>query len=77
MKKIKQYFQIFSGTNLIFIGFLILKLTGTGQVATWSWWWVCSPLWLPLVLVLFMLLIIAFVAIIKNIIKLARGDFSK
>ncbi len=27
--------------------FLVLKLTG--QV-TWSWWWVASPLWIPLAL---------------------------
>ena len=35
----------------IFIVFLILKLAGIGQVATWSWWWVCSPLWIPIALV--------------------------
>lgn len=43
------------GTNLgalVFIVFLILKLAGIGQVATWSWWWVTSPLWIPIVLVL-------------------------
>jgi len=34
------------GTTL-FIVFLILKLTNT---IDWSWWWVTSPLWLPLAL---------------------------
>lgn len=29
--------------------FIILKLT---QQIDWSWWWVLSPLWLPLVLIL-------------------------
>jgi hypothetical protein len=28
--------------------FLTLKLGGWGVVATWSWWWVFSPLWIPL-----------------------------
>lgn len=28
---------------LVFIVFLVLKLTG---VIDWSWWWVTSPLWL-------------------------------
>ncbi len=34
------------GTTL-FIVFLVLKLTNT---IDWSWWWVTSPLWLPLAL---------------------------
>lgn len=34
-------------TNLgtvLFIVFLVLKLT---NVTAWSWWWVTSPLWIP------------------------------
>lgn len=27
--------------------FIILKLTGIGVVASWSWWWVLSPIWAP------------------------------
>jgi hypothetical protein len=34
----------------IFLVFLILKLAGIGQVATWSWWWVTSPLWITALL---------------------------
>ena len=37
--------------GMIFIAFLVLKLGGIGQVANWSWWWVCSPLWIPFVVV--------------------------
>lgn len=33
----------------LFLIFLVLKLT---DVIDWSWWWVCSPLWLPTVFVL-------------------------
>jgi hypothetical protein len=38
--------------SLVFVVFLILKLAEVGQVATWSWWWVTSPLWLPAVIIL-------------------------
>ena len=37
--------------GMIFIVFLVLKLCGIGQVANWSWWWVCSPLWIPFVII--------------------------
>lgn len=30
--------------GVLFIVFLILKLTGN---IDWSWWWVTAPLWLP------------------------------
>ena len=33
--------------TILFVIFLVLKLTGE---IDWSWWWVTSPLWLPLVL---------------------------
>ena len=29
--------------GIVFILFLILKLTGS---ISWSWWWVTSPLWI-------------------------------
>lgn len=35
--------------GLLFIG---LKLAEIGAVATWSWWWVLSPFWIPLAIVL-------------------------
>lgn len=31
----------------LFILFLALKLT---HVIAWSWWWVCAPLWAPVLL---------------------------
>jgi hypothetical protein len=36
---------------IIFLIFLTLKLGGWGIVATWSWWWVFSPLWIWLLIV--------------------------
>lgn len=44
---------IYSGigfADLLLITFIILKLCG---VITWSWVWVLSPLWIPIVIVLF------------------------
>ena len=40
--------------TVLFIVFLILKLTG---VITWSWVWICAPLWIPVALVLVIMLI--------------------
>ena len=40
--------------ELLTITFIILKLT---NVITWSWWWVLSPIWIPVSIVV----LIAFV----------------
>ena len=34
---------------ILFLIFMTLKLTGN---ITWSWWWVASPLWIPILLVM-------------------------
>lgn len=31
--------------QVLFLVFLVLKLTETSVVATWSWWWITAPLW--------------------------------
>lgn len=36
-------------TGLLGVAFVVLKLCG---VIDWSWWWVTSPFWIPLVIVL-------------------------
>jgi hypothetical protein len=38
--------------GLVFIVFLALKLAEVGPVQYWSWWWVTSPIWIPVVLAL-------------------------
>ncbi len=35
--------------GLLTVAFIVLRLT---SVIEWSWWWVLSPLWMPLVIVL-------------------------
>ena len=36
----------------LFLLFLGLKLT---HVIDWSWWWVTAPIWIPIVVILFLL----------------------
>jgi hypothetical protein len=47
--------------SILFLIFLTLKLGGWGIVATWSWWWVFSPIWLPIAIAFVALGIIAFI----------------
>ena len=48
-------------SGILFIVFLVLKLTGT---ITWSWWWVTAPPWggvaIWLVIVLIVVVILGF-----------------
>jgi hypothetical protein len=48
--------------SLVFLVFLVLKLTEIGPVADWSWWWVTSPLWIPIGLFLTFILIAFIIA---------------
>ena len=52
--------------TILFLIFLTLKLGGWGVVATWSWWWVTSPIWIPLLMVLIVLMIVGLVTYINN-----------
>ena len=52
--------------TILFLIFLVLKLAGIGEVATWSWWWVTSPLWIPLVLVVGVGMVIGLAAYIAD-----------
>jgi hypothetical protein len=45
--------------GVLFIIFLILKLTGN---IDWSWWWVTSPLWIPVCL--FFGLVFVFIGVV-------------
>ena len=47
---------------ILFIVFLILKLTDT---IDWSWWWVTSPLWIPLAFMIALSIIIGIIALIS------------
>jgi len=45
--------------GLLTILFIALKLTG---YISWSWWWVLSPLWIPLAIVAAIFLVFALIA---------------
>lgn len=50
-----------SGTSfleVLLIVFIVLKLC---KVITWSWWWVLSPFWIPLILVIIYVIIMAII----------------
>ena len=53
--------------SLLLLLFIGLKL---GNVIDWSWWWVMSPLWISILVALFVLLIISIAAHMQNIITL-------
>lgn len=65
--------QVTSGSiglgGFIFLIFLFLKLAGIGMVANWSWWWVTSPLWIPFVLIIGIIIIFILFIILSNIFK--------
>ena len=51
---------------ILFIVFLILKLTNT---IDWSWWWITAPLWIPVSIALVVLLISSVIIGIISIIE--------
>ena len=52
--------------TILFLIFLTLKLAGIGVVATWSWWWVTAPLWIPLGAIFVILAIVGLVTYINS-----------
>lgn len=44
--------------------FITLKLLGITAVASWSWLWVLSPLWLPLAIALGIFVVIGLIYLI-------------
>lgn len=58
MSNAKQVSVSFPFLGLLALLFIGLKLGGVGVVATWSWWAVLSPLWVPIVFVGGLLLLI-------------------
>lgn len=49
--------------GLLAILFIALKLT---KYINWSWWWVLSPLWIPLSIFLIIILIIFLIAVMTK-----------
>jgi hypothetical protein len=41
-------------TTILFLIFMTLKLA---NLITWSWWWITSPLWIPFISVIVLIII--------------------
>ncbi len=52
--------------SLLLVAFVVLNLCG---VLDWSWWWVLSPLWIPLGI---LILILAVIGVMKLVAMIAR-----
>jgi hypothetical protein len=63
--------------TILFLIFLTLKLANVGLVATWSWWWVTSPLWVPVTIVLAISALIIIVQFIIDSIKHITNQINK
>ena len=49
--------------GILFVVFLILKLTG---YIDWSWWWVTAPLWIPFAIAIVFLVFILAVSVFRE-----------
>ena len=67
MSEHKTQINLVSILGLLGVAFIILKLTKTGVVANWSWWWVLAPFWIPTVIaIIFLILLLLFLIILDN-----------
>jgi len=63
--------------TILFLIFLTLKLANVGLVATWSWWWITAPLWVPVTIVLAISALIIIVQFIIDSIKHITSQINK
>lgn len=57
--------------SLLLVAFVVLKLCG---VIDWSWWWVLSPLWIPLSILILILLVVGVIKLASVIArKMKKG----
>ncbi len=43
--------------TILFLIFLTLKLAQIGPVQYWSWWWVFSPIWIPIIATIILIIV--------------------
>lgn len=69
-EKMKETKTVRSGgigfCGLLAIVFIALKLAGIGAVANWSWWWVLSPLWIPIAVALVIIVLLLVLVVIAR-----------
>lgn len=52
--------------SVLFFIFLIMKLT---DKIDWSWWWVISPLWIPIAIISLIGLVLLIAIVIAKIVR--------
>ena len=57
-------------SSALLLTFIILKLVG---VINWSWWWVLSPIWIPVVLLMAVSILLFVVYRIVKYFRLKNG----
>jgi len=50
----------------LFLVFLVLKLTGYTVVASWSWWWITAPLWIPVLVAFSIITVLVVVTLFRD-----------
>ena len=55
--------------TLLLAAFIFCKVAGVTAIASWSWWWVLSPLWIVLGLGVAALLIAVALALVVGVVK--------
>ena len=61
-------------TEILFLVFLVLKLTG---VIDWSWWWITAPLWGGIGILLAIFLVGCFFIVLATLIKMIMDWYDK
>jgi hypothetical protein len=61
-------------TEILFLVFLVLKLTG---VIDWSWWWITAPLWGGFGILLAIFLVGCFFIVLATLIKIIRDWYEQ
>lgn len=69
MEKEKATKTGFGIGTVLFLIFMTLKLAELGVVAKWSWWWVTSPLWIQVLLVVAIIIGYVLIGIIAALLR--------
>jgi hypothetical protein len=49
--------------GLLCVAFIVLKLC---EVINWSWWWVLSPLWIPLAIIIVVFICVLIFMVVRG-----------
>lgn len=49
--------------DILLVIFVVLKVTGN---ITWSWWWVLSPIWIPIAALFAVFTVVLLISVIRR-----------